>query len=268
MAADARRVVDDHARFQRGAQAVQRGDPIGRKDGRAAAAERAGSRGVRAQDRDPPQGPRIQRQQGALVAGEHEAGGRGGAQQLARRARRSTVRRSGSVARSHAPGRARRRGRPAAAAAGPCRRSPPRRPRPARTASARARRPTARPVRASRGPAPRAGGRSVARGAYQSDMTTPSKPHSSLRTSASSGALGHRVAVDAVVGGHHRPRPRLGGRSPRTARGTARAGRARRRGRRAVKRSVSESLATKCLTVAPTPPRLQPAHVGGADRAR
>ena len=34
----------------------------------------------------------------------------------------------------------------------------------------------------------------------------PSQPHSPLRTSAQHRALGHRRAVDAVVGGHHRPR--------------------------------------------------------------
>ena len=94
----------------------------------------------------------------------------------------------------------------------------------------------------------------VLRAACQSEMTTPSKPHSSLSTSRSRAAvLGHAGAVDPVVGGHDQQASRPRVRRPRTAPGTARAARARRSARRRSSAAVSVSLATKCLTVAATP---------------
>ncbi len=80
--------------------------------------------------------------------------------------------------------------------------------RPARTASTSAA-PQGPPGPGISRSIPARAGASVSHAAHQSDITSPSKPHSSFSTSASSGLARHRHAVDPVVGGHDRPRPLL-----------------------------------------------------------
>jgi hypothetical protein len=108
---------------------------------------------------------------------------------------------------------------------------------------------------------------SVDRAAYQSDMTTPSKPHSSLRTSASSGCSVAVVPVDRVVGGHHRPHAGLA--DDRLERGqVALAQRLlvdlRVQGPAVGLRIVGDEV----LDGGRDPAGLQPAHVGGPDPGR
>ena len=63
---------------------------------------------------------------------------------------------------------------------------------------------------------------------YQSDITTPSKPHSSRSDREQPRVLAAVRAVDAVVRGHHRPRAGLASPRPRTGRARSRAACARR----------------------------------------
>ena len=184
--------VAPRRRPERGAQALERRDRVGREDGGAAAAERPCRRGVGADDRDAAQLRARERQQRALVARQHEAGRRGGAQlggHLALRPRRAPAARP--ARRRPAPRRAPR----GAAAAGPCRPPPPRsrarRGRPATSASPHG--PVGPGMTRSSAALPAA---SVERPAYQSDMTTPSKPHSSLSTSRS---IGLSVIVEPLT---------------------------------------------------------------------
>ena len=161
-----------------------------------------GRRRVRAQHGDPAQPARVEREHGRLVAGQHEAG-RGGRAQL----RRDLVvgRRCG------------RRGRPTPSSA------------PTRPASRRIRRTLSSTTASSTVPAltaatsssphgpsgpgisrsrPRRGGGQRAAGVPVGHRDAVEAPFL-LEDVAQQRRLGHRVPVDAVVGGHHRPHPAL-----------------------------------------------------------
>ena len=127
---------------------------------------------------------------------------------------------------------------------------------PARTAATRAspHGPAGPGITRSSRPSPAAASE---RAANQSDMTTPSKPHSPLRTSRSIGCSVIVVPFTelyAAITVHAPASPMIasnGARySSRRVRSSTRMS--------AVKRSVSESLATKCFTQAPTPSDCSP----------
>ena len=228
LAPDARRVVDLSARLERRPQPVERRHGVGREDGRAAAAQRPRDRGVGPDHRDAAQRRRVERQRAGGVAGEHEARS-GGAAQLARD-------------RLLRPRRGRRRGRLLALERADARGEPQQ---PQYLLVDRVLADVARPHRGDEGVAPRAARarhQEVEPGARGGDGRAAGEPvghHDAVvrplvvQDLAQQRALGHGVTVDAVVGGHDRPRRRRRGRSPRTARGRARAACARRRGRRA-----------------------------------
>ena len=215
---------------ERRAQAVERRDGVGREDGRAAAAERARDRGVRAEHGDAAQRARAS-------SGSSAPSLRASTKPAAAVARSSAAtslvrpRRAGGAAGStpsSAPTRAARRRMRSDLVVDRrlvdrARRAPPR----------PARRPTARSgpgMARSSAALPAA---SVERVGVPVGHDDAVEAPLVLEDVAQQRALGHRRAVDAVVGGHHRPRPRVARRSPRTAPGRARAACARRPARRA-----------------------------------
>ena len=190
-----------------GAQPVERGHRVGRVDGGAPAAERPGDLGVRADEGDPAQPGTVppgavQREQRALVAGQHEAG-RGGRAQLAGNVHRRRGDRNGAVKPAD-PG-----GQPQDAEhlvveeglvdlPGPDRRQQGVAPRaePFRRA---------RHGQVQRGPGGRFGGPGGRPVRHDQAVVAPLV----VQDGAQQRAFRHRRPVDPVVGGHHRPGTRL-----------------------------------------------------------